>query len=136
VGSCLPAFFLFYLLPGRCLGQSCLLCFHHKAAKCSFRPASEFHENLERPGMRLFFSSRIKRELPYYTRMEPPTLSYVASGFLGMLVGRIIRLDQIFRRSRSLAPPNGHDRAAIRERHWYRKTNEERIATEKALTSS
>jgi hypothetical protein len=66
--------------------------------------------------------------LPYYTRMEPPTLSYVASGFLGMLVGRIIRLDQIFRRSRSLAQPDGRDRAAIRERHWYRKTNDEKLA--------
>jgi hypothetical protein len=65
--------------------------------------------------------------------MEAPTMLYVTSGFVALLGTRLARLQQMFKRSRVVAPPDGHERAAIRERKWYRKTNDERISAEKAL---
>ena len=59
----------------------------------------------------------------------------VASVFLGLLAAiPFLRLQQLFKRSRQLAPPDGHERAAIRERNWYRKTEDEKISIQKALS--
>jgi len=80
------------------------------------------------------FSRRIANLQRHYSGMEAPTVLYIASGFVAILATRLARLHQMFKPSRDLAPPDGCGRAAIRERSWYRKTNEERISTEKALT--
>jgi hypothetical protein len=60
---------------------------------------------------------------------------YISSGFLGLVaLSRFAKFRGIFQRSRPRhAKPDGHERASLRERNWYRKTNDERISTEKAL---
>ncbi len=58
---------------------------------------------------------------------------YVASGLIGVFVmTRISDLRRLFRRSQ--LPPDGHERASIRERNWYRKTEKEKISAQKALS--
>ena len=65
--------------------------------------------------------------------MEAPTMLYVASGFFGLLaMTGFVRWRDFFKRSQPRIF-DGHDRAAIRERNWYRKTEKERISAQKAL---
>jgi hypothetical protein len=67
--------------------------------------------------------------------METLAVLFVGSVFLGLLASiPFVRLQQLFKRSRQSAPLDGHERAAIRERNWYRKTEEEKISTQRALS--
>jgi hypothetical protein len=68
-------------------------------------------------------------------RMETLAVLFVGSVFLGILATLpFVRLQQLFKRSHHPAPLDGHERVAIRERNWYRKTEDEKLSAQKALS--
>jgi hypothetical protein len=85
-------------------------------------------------GLRRFFLGESQTGIATTSGMEAPTILYVASASFGLLaISRLVVLREMFKRSRQ-AESDGCERAAIRERSWYLKTNDERSSTEKTLS--
>jgi hypothetical protein len=67
---------------------------------------------------------RIQGCFSHWVGMETPTLLLAATSLLAIIVGpRLIQIGRLINRTRKYFE-DGHERAAIRERNWYRRVDD------------